>query len=156
MNTKIALFRTFLNNLNFSSKSLLFLLHICSDMSVRQEKFAGLIQQHLAEILQRHKEYVSNVFVTVSRVQVSPDLGYAKVYLSLFKAPDKNLLLNTIKLHSKEIRKQLASKIKNQVRVIPELEFFVDDSLDYVFHMEEVFKQINKQDEQNNLQDDKA
>jgi ribosome-binding factor A len=76
--------------------------------------------------------------------------------LSLFKAPDKNLLLNTIKLHSKEIRKQLASKIKNQVRVIPELEFFVDDSLDYVFHMEEVFKQINKQDEQNNLQDDKA
>ncbi len=119
-------------------------------MSVRQEKFAGLIQEHLADIFMRHKEYVSGVFVTISRVQVSPDLGYAKIYLSLFKAPDKNLLLETLKLHAREIRKQLASKIKNQVRVIPELEFFVDDSLDYVFHMEEVFKEINKQDEQRN------
>ncbi|GAB1448223.1 MAG: 30S ribosome-binding factor RbfA [Bacteroidetes bacterium] len=119
-------------------------------MSVRQEKFAGLIQEHLADIFMRHKEYVSGVFVTISRVQVSPDLGYAKIYLSLFKAPDKNLLLETLKLHAREIRKQLASKIKNQVRVIPELEFFVDDSLDYVFHMEEVFKEINKQDEKRN------
>jgi len=119
-------------------------------MSVRQEKFAGLIQEHLADIFMRHKEYVSGVFVTISRVQVSPDLGYAKIYLSMFKAPDKNLLLETLKLHAREIRKQLASKIKNQVRVIPELEFFVDDSLDYVFHMEEVFKEINKQDEQRN------
>lgn len=119
-------------------------------MSVRQEKFAGLIQEHLADIFMRHKEYVSGVFVTISRVQVSPDLGYAKIYLSLFKAPDKNLLVETLKLHAREIRKQLAAKIKNQVRVIPELEFFVDDSLDYVFHMEEVFKEINKQDEQRN------
>ncbi len=119
-------------------------------MSVRQEKFAGLIQQHIAEILQRNKAWVNNQFVTISKVQVSPDLGYAKIYLSLFTTPSKQLLLDTVKTHTREIRKQLAGKIKNQARIVPELEFFVDDSLDYVFHMEEVFKKINSQDQSDN------
>ncbi len=119
-------------------------------MSVRQEKFAGLIQQHVAEILQRNKAWVNNQFVTISKVQVSPDLGYAKIYLSLFTAPNKQLLLDTVKFHGREIRKQLAAKIKNQARIVPELEFFIDDSLDYVFHMEEVFKKIQSKDQSDN------
>jgi ribosome-binding factor A len=137
-------------NIQVFLNSLLNLVHICKVMSVRQEKFAGLIQQHIAEILQRNKAWVNNEFVTISKVQVSPDLGYAKIYLSLFTAPNKQLLLDTVKFHSREIRKQLAAKIKNQARIVPELEFFIDDSLDYVFHMEEVFKKIQSKDQSDN------
>lgn len=115
-------------------------------MSVRQEKFAGVIQQSLADIFLRHKEWVNNKFVTISKVEVSPDLGYAKVYLSAINV-NKDELLTTVNFNNVVIRKTLAAKIKNQVRIIPELSFFIDDSLDYVFHMEEVLKNVKEQDE---------
>lgn len=116
-------------------------------MSVRQEKFAGLIQQHLADIFSRHPEYVGKAFVTISKVEVSPDLGYAKVFLSVFKVADKQGLLDLIKLHGREIRKHLATKIRNQARIVPELTYLIDDSLDYVFHMDEVLKRVQEEDE---------
>ncbi len=116
-------------------------------MSVRQEKFAGLIQQYLAEIFQRHPEWVGNQFITISKVEVSPDLGYAKIYLSLFKKGDHSALMNLIQLNSREIRKALATKIRNQARIVPELNFLEDDSLDYVFKMEEILKKVHEEDE---------
>lgn len=112
-------------------------------MSRRQEKFAKLLQRDLGDIfLQKTASLFGGNFITISSVTISPDLGYAKVYLSFFKAVNKKELLDTVKLHSKEIRHEVARKIKDQVRKIPEIEFFVDDSLDYVEHMEEVFKKI--------------
>lgn len=119
-------------------------------MSVRQEKFAGLIQQYLADLFLRHKDWLNNQFVTISRVDISPDLGHAKVYLSMFKVNDKNELLNLINFNNREIRKQLALKIKKQARIVPELTFFIDESLDYVFHMEEVLKKVKEQDKDKN------
>ncbi len=116
-------------------------------MSVRQEKFAGLLQQHLSDIFLKHKEWLNNQFVTISKVTVSPDLGYAKVYLSMFKVNNRQELLDIISFNGKDIRKALAAKIKNQARVVPELHFLLDDSLDYVFHMEEVLKNVKEQDE---------
>ena len=116
-------------------------------MSVRQEKFAGLIQQHLAEIFQRNSEYVNREFVTISKVEISPDLGYAKVYISLIKKEGRDALMKCVNLHNPQIRKQLATKVRNQARIVPELNFILDDSLDYVFHMDEVMKRINEEDE---------
>ena len=115
--------------------------------SRRQEKFAKLVQRDLGDIfLQKTPSLFKGNFITISSVSVSPDMGYAKVYLSFFKVGNKNDLLDLVQMHKKEIRHELAAKIKNQVRKIPELEFYIDDSLDYVEHMEEVFKKI-KSDE---------
>lgn len=100
--------------------------------------------------LQKTSSLFKGNFITISSVTVSPDLGYVKVYLSFFKAEDKNDLLDLVRLHKKEIRHELASKIKNQVRKIPELEFFIDDSLDYVDHMEGIFKKIKSEGSDNN------
>lgn len=116
-------------------------------MSVRQEKFAGIIQQNLADIILRHPEFVNKEFVTISKVEISPDLGYAKVFISMIKVKSRENLLNIITLHGPQIRKQLASKIRNQARVIPELTFIIDDSLDYVFHMDEILKRVAEEDE---------
>ncbi|MFN4082769.1 MAG: ribosome-binding factor A [Bacteroidia bacterium] len=123
-------------------------------MSVRQEKFAGLLQQHLSDLFLKHKDWINNQFVTISRVDVSPDLGYAKIYLSMFKVRNREELLNLINFNGKEIRKHLAAKIKNQARVVPELNFFIDETLDYVFKMEEVLKNVREQDEKRNQQHD--
>jgi ribosome-binding factor A len=121
--------------------------------SKRQEKFASLLQRDLGEIFQRlARDVFGGTFITVSGVKVSPDLGYAKVYLSFFNVAGKEEKLNSIRSYGKEIRKQLAARIKKQVRKIPELEFFVDDSLDYVHHMEEVFRKL-KEDEDKNRHD---
>ncbi len=116
-------------------------------MSVRQEKFSGLIQQHLADIFMRNPEFVNKEFVTISKVEVSPDLGYAKVYLSMIKVKDRNYLLNLIVLQAPQIRKHLAAKIRNQAIIVPELNFLIDDSLDYVFKIDELMKRVNAEDE---------
>jgi ribosome-binding factor A len=116
-------------------------------MSIRQEKFAGIIQQHLSDIFLREGNTFNNAFITISKVEISPDLGFAKVFLSFLNATNKVELLKLINVHNKEIRHKLAIKIKNQARIVPELTFFVDESLDYVFHMEEVMKKVKEEDE---------
>lgn len=118
-------------------------------MSIRQEKFGKLMQKELADIFMQQKSAMfNNAFITVSNVNISPDLGYAKVYLSFFNVADKDELLNIVSLQGATIRKELASRIRKQVRVIPELQFFLDDSLDYVFKMEKIFNEIKKKDEE--------
>ncbi|MFN7312873.1 MAG: 30S ribosome-binding factor RbfA [Bacteroidota bacterium] len=118
-------------------------------MSIRQEKFGKMIQKELAEIfMQNRSAMFNNAFITVSGVNVSPDLGYAKVYLSFFNEKNKEELLRTIELQNVQIRRELASRIRKQVRVIPELQFFIDDSLDYVFKMEKLFDEIKKKDQE--------
>lgn len=118
-------------------------------MSIRQEKFGKMIQKELAEIfMQNRSAMFNNAFITVSGVNVSPDLGYAKVYLSFFNEKNKEELLRIIELQNVQIRRELASRIRKQVRVIPELQFFIDDSLDYVFKMEKLFDEIKKKDQE--------
>jgi len=116
--------------------------------SKRQEKFARLIQKDLGEIFQvASRNLFGGAFITVREVKVSPDLGLARAYLSFFQVDDKEEMLDKVRSHSKEIRHELAQKIRHQVRKIPALEFFLDDSLDYAQHMEKVFKRLH--DEEN-------
>lgn len=108
--------------------------------SKRQQKFAKLIQKELAEVFQRECSHLfPGAFVSVSVVRVSPDLGVAKVYLSMLIGPNAKELLQEVKLNTKTIRHLLAQRIKNQVRVIPELIFYLDDTAEYAARMEQLF-----------------
>jgi ribosome-binding factor A len=96
--------------------------------STRQLKFARLIQKEISDIFQRDRRGIlDNAFVTVADVKVSPDLGVAKVYVSMMLAKDKNALFERINQRKGEIRKALGEKIRKQVRIIPELIFYIDE-----------------------------
>jgi ribosome-binding factor A len=117
--------------------------------SKRQQKFAGVIQEELAQIFQREGAiYLPNTLVTITRVRVSPDLSVAKVYLSFFNTSNTTLSINTVNSHTGEIRYKLGARIRHQVRVVPELTFFVDDTNEYVERMDHLFDQIAKEPRQ--------
>ena len=114
--------------------------------SKRQQKFAGLLQEELASIFQREgAAYLPNTLVTITRVRVSPDLAVAKVYLSFLNTNNTGLSLATVNSHSGEIRYKLGSRIRHQARVIPTLTFFVDDTNEYVEHMDKIFDKIARE-----------
>lgn len=117
--------------------------------SKRQQKFAGVIQKDLAEIFQREgMNFLPNMLVTITKVRMTPDLAIARVFLSFFNSQDSSLALNTIKAHASEIRYKLGARIKNQARIIPHLEFFIDDTNEYVERMDEIFDKISKEPRQ--------
>jgi ribosome-binding factor A len=117
--------------------------------SKRQQKFAGVIQQDLAAIFQREgMSLLPNTMITITKVRVTPDLALARVFLSFFNTANTQLALNTIKAHASEIRYKLGARIKDQVRIIPQLEFFVDDTSDYVERMDKIFDKISKEERQ--------
>jgi ribosome-binding factor A len=84
--------------------------------------------------------------VSISKVYVTPDLMEARVYLSFFQVKEQAKLLHQIKERTGEWRKLLGIRVKNQLRRVPELQFFADDTLDYVYKMEELFKKIHEND----------
>ena len=107
--------------------------------STRQQKVARLIQKEIASIfLIEGKNYFGSAFITVTSVRISPDLSYAKIYLSLFGTADREALLKTIKTHQSELRKILGQKIGKQVRIIPELNFYIDDTMDHAMRIQEL------------------
>ncbi|MFN3757835.1 MAG: 30S ribosome-binding factor RbfA [Algoriphagus aquaeductus] len=111
--------------------------------SKRQQKYAKLIQKELGDIFQKEaKPLVGRAMVTITRVMMSPDLGFAKAYLSFLMA-DSKTLFDSINDHKKEIRHALAKRIGKTVRVIPELAFFPDDSASYAQHMDKVISDLN-------------
>ena len=102
-------------------------------MSTRIEKFNREIQRELGVIFQsKTNDWFGGAFVTVTEVSSSPDLSYVKAYLSILNAPSNQVILAIIQDNNKLIRKELANKIKNAVRIIPELQFFEDESLEKV------------------------
>lgn len=111
--------------------------------SKRQNKVSRLLQKELADIFQ--KEYSGRAFITVTVVRISPDLSYAKVYLSIMEGTGKfakdGEVSDKIMIQTKEIRRRLAVRIKNQVRIIPDLKFFIDDSLDYEENIERLINE---------------
>jgi len=82
--------------------------------------------------------FFGTAFITVTGVRISPDLSFAKIYLSLFGTSDRAGLLKNIKEHQAELRKYLGSRIKKQVRIIPELNFYLDDTMDYAQRINEL------------------
>jgi len=114
--------------------------------SKRQQKFAGLLQEELAAIFQREgSSYLPNTLVTITKVRVSPDLAVAKVYLSFLNTNNTELSLATVNSHTGEIRYKLGARIRHQARIIPTLSFFVDDTNEYVEHMDKIFDKIAKE-----------
>lgn len=110
--------------------------------STRQNRISRLLQRYLGEIFNyESKNIFNNAMITVTKVYVTTDLSIAKVYLSLFSTSDKDDLFRKIQEHGKEIRYTLGKKIKNQIRAIPELHFYIDDSLDYIDNIEKLLKQ---------------
>ena len=116
--------------------------------SKRQKQVAGLIQEEITSIFQRlGLTMMDSGMVSISSVKITPDLLEARIYVSLFKVADEKFVMKKLEDRSWEIKKELAARVKRQLRRIPELKFFHDNTLDHVFKMEELFKQIKKDDE---------
>jgi ribosome-binding factor A len=112
----------------------------------RQKQVAAVLQEELNGIFQRLSMNMMNGgMVSISSVKVTPDLLEARIYLSLFQVKDANETMKAIEDRSWEVKKHLAEKVKNQLRRIPVLQFYKDDTLDHVFKMEELFKKINEE-----------
>ncbi|MFY0252713.1 30S ribosome-binding factor RbfA [Chitinophaga sp. 30R24] len=113
----------------------------------RQKQIGQLVQEELSGIFQRMGfNVVDGGMISVAAVKMTPDLLEAKVYLSMFKISAPTEMLERIKERMGEIKKALGIGLGKQLRRIPELSFFLDDTLDYVFKMEELFKKIKEDD----------
>lgn len=111
--------------------------------SKRQKQVGQLILHEMSDIFLREgMNMVDGGMISISKVSVTPDLMEARIYLSFFQVKDAEAVLKDIKARTGEWRNLLGQRVKNQLRRIPELQFFIDDTLDYVFKMEELFKQI--------------
>lgn len=109
--------------------------------SMRQQKISRLIQKDIGEIFQKDGvTFSANTLITVTKVNVTRDLSIARVYLSLFSSQKKEDLIDKINKRKNEIRYKLGVKVRNQLRKVPELEFFEDDSLDYIDNIENLLK----------------
>ena len=106
----------------------------------RQKRINKLIQKDLGEIFQREApNRFERALITVTQVKVTPDLSIAKVYLSIF-GKDADRILKLVVTNTSEIRRQLGLRVKNQLRHVPQLQFYVDDSLDYIENIENLLK----------------
>ena len=108
--------------------------------TTRQQKVARLIQKELSEIFRLETAKIGNVIVSVSTVRVSPDLSIAKAYLSVFPSNKGEEIVANINKNSKSIRYDLAQKVRFQLRKTPELAFYLDDSRDYIEHIDNLLK----------------
>jgi len=106
----------------------------------RQNRIARLLQKELSLIFQSQTRLMHGVMISVTRVRVSPDLSICTAYLSVFPSERSTELLNNIESNLKTIRYELGTRIHNQLRIIPELRFFIDDSLDYIDRIDELLK----------------
>jgi ribosome-binding factor A len=108
--------------------------------STRQQKIARLIQKDISVLFQQSQSQYGGAMITVTKVHVARDLSVAKIYLSIFAPKGKTGVLELVRGHAREIRHQLGMRERNQLRVIPELHFFEDDSLDYIENIEKLLK----------------
>ena len=112
----------------------------------RQKQIAGLLHEEMSTIFQRlGLNMIDGGMVSISSVKVTPDLLEARIYLSFFQVKDVKAALKKIEDRHHDIKKELAAKVRHQLRNIPVLKFYQDDTLDHVFKMEELFKQIKGQ-----------
>jgi ribosome-binding factor A len=109
--------------------------------TTRQNKISRLIQKEMGELLLQSSHLFPGAMITVTRVNITPDLSLARINVSVFAANDKDAVLKQLDAHSREFRFLLGKRIRNQVRIIPELQFFIDDTLDYLEHIDNLLKQ---------------
>lgn len=117
--------------------------------SKRQQRYAGVLQQDIADIFQKEgSNLAQGAFITITRVRVTPDFSIARVYLSFLDAAKSDDALKSIRARSSEIRYKLGTRIRDHVRIIPQLEFFKDDTNEYVARMDKLFEGISKESRQ--------
>lgn len=109
--------------------------------TTRQAKIARLLQKELSEIFRQQTAKTHGTIVSVSAVRVSPDLSVAKTYLSVFPSQKAQEVMESIKLSAKTIRYELAQKVRFQLRKTPELQFYLDDTLDYLENIDHLLEQ---------------
>jgi ribosome-binding factor A len=109
--------------------------------STRQLKVSRLIQKEVAGIfLQKGSEFAPGKMISITKVRISPDLSFAKIYLSIFPSTDNNHVLQVVQDHATKIRFDLGHKVKSQLRIVPDIAFFIDDSLDYIDKIDRLLK----------------
>ena len=121
--------------------------------TTRQQKISRLVQKELSEIFRRETAKTHGTLVSVSSVRVSPDLSVANVRLSIFPSENAQAIMDNINQNERGIRHQLAQQVRYQLRRCPELKFHIDDSLDYIDHIDQLLskdKVANKDDEKEN------
>ena len=106
----------------------------------RQNKISRLIKKEMSEIFLLQTKSMNGVLVSVSAVRISPDMSIARVYLSVFPSERSQEIVKNINDNMKSIRYELGTRVRHQLRIIPELKFFVDDSLDYAERIDELLK----------------
>ena len=106
----------------------------------RQNKIARLLQKELSMIFQEQTRSLHGVMVSVTRVRISPDLSVCTAYLSVFPSEKSEEIVQNITKNEKQIRYELGTRIRYQLRIVPELRFFIDDSLDYIDRIDELLK----------------
>ena len=119
----------------------------------RQKQVGGLLHQELSDIFQRlGLNMVEGGMVSISSVKITPDLLEARIYLSLFQVKDPKSVMKKVEEMKWDIKKELAKRVKHQLRRIPDLKFFHDDTLDQVFKMEELLNKIKPPEGENNVE----
>ncbi|MEN9884674.1 MAG: hypothetical protein RLZZ420_1891 [Bacteroidota bacterium] len=114
--------------------------------SKRQKQVAGVILEEMNDIfLRMGLNMIDGGMVSIAGVKVTPDLLEARIYLSLFQVSNPSVAMGRLEDRKSELRKELGLRVKQQLRRVPELRFFRDDTLDHVFKMEEIFKKINEE-----------
>ena len=122
--------------------------------TLRQNKVSRLIQKELAEIFQKEmKNAFGSGLITVTHVFVSPDLSFAKTYLSIFGSKDKEKTLQSVKDQTKDIRGFLGKRVGRQLRIVPEIAFFNDESADYADKIDQLFVKIADNETSTELDD---
>lgn len=117
--------------------------------SKRQKQVAALLNEELSDIFRRlGLNVIDNGMISIASVKVTPDLLEARIYLSFYNIPDTASMLGKVKEKRREIQRELVARIGKQLRRMPDLQYFVDDTLDYVFKMESLFNEIKKQEGQ--------
>ena len=106
----------------------------------RQNKIARLLQKELSVIFQQQTRAMHGVMVSVTRTKISPDLSICTAYLSVFPSARGEEILKNINANEKTIRYELGTRVRYQLRIIPELRFFIDDSLDYIERIDELLR----------------
>ena len=106
----------------------------------RQNRIARLLQKELSLIFQSQTRMMRVVMVSVTRCRISPDLSICTAYLSVFPSEKGEEIIDNVNANAKTIRYELGTRVRNQLRIIPELRFFIDDSLDYIDHIDELLK----------------
>ena len=113
--------------------------------NVRQHKVAAMIQEELSDVMKKTGlEMLEGGMVTISEVTMSPDLLVAKIYFTFYNIKDKEKILNEISEQTAQIRGELGNRIRNAVRRVPELIFYIDDSVDRMMRIDELLRQIKK------------